>query len=170
MLIRIEQRSDKDLVYAIHAEAFETSAEAGLVDALRIRARPFISLVAEEGNEVCGHILFTPVTLSGVPELPIVGLAPMAVAPERQNQGLGSALVRTGLDECKRQGFVAVVVLGHPNYYPRFGFQPASKFQLRSEYEVPDEVFMVAELSPGALRGKTGVIRYHEAFRSLGED
>lgn len=81
-----------------------------------------------------------------------MGLAPMAVAPERQRQGIGSALVRAGLDRCKEPGFGAIVVLGHPEYYPRFGFSIAKRFDIGCEYEVPDEVFMVMELQPGYLR------------------
>jgi putative acetyltransferase len=84
--------------------------------------------------------------------------------PGRQKQGIGSRLVEAGLDECRRAGFDVVVVLGHPEYYPRFGFRPASIFGLRSEYDVPDPVFMAMELTPGAAMGVQGLVRYHEAF------
>jgi putative acetyltransferase len=93
-----------------------------------------------------------------------MGLAPMAVLPEYQKQGVGSSLVRDGLVEVHRTGFNIVVVLGHPDYYPRFGFFPASQMQLRSEYPVPNEVFMVIELEPGALKGKHGLVKYHPEF------
>ena len=96
-----------------------------------------------------------------------MGLAPMAVLPGRQRQGIGSELVRAGLDECRRLGFGAIVVLGHAEYYPRFGFVPASKFGLKSEYDVPDDVFMALELIPGALRGRAGTIRYHPTFAAM---
>ena len=86
----------------------------------------------------------------------------MAVVPSAQRRGIGSALVSAGLDACRM--FDAVVVLGHAGYYPRFGFVPASRFSLRCEYDVPDDVFMVRELRPGALAGKRGTIRYHPAF------
>ena len=93
----------------------------------------------------------------------------MAVRPERQRQGIGSKLVREGLRACKQEGVQAVVVLGHPEYYPRFGFRPAETFGLRSEYDVPSEVFMALELKRGALEDVEGVVTYHAAFGSVGE-
>jgi putative acetyltransferase len=126
-----------------------------------------VSLVAVDDDAVEGHILFSPVTLLSHTDLPIAGLAPMAVLPKRQRQGIGSTLVRAGLDHCRRLGFVAVVVLGHAGYYPRFGFVPASRFGVRSEYDVPDDVFMALELTPGALRDRSGTIRYHPAFAAV---
>ena len=95
-----------------------------------------------------------------------MGLAPMAVAPARQRAGIGSALVRDGLARCRRQGVEAVFVVGHPAYYPRFGFSLASGFGITCEFEVPDEAFMALELAPGALRGRTGQVFFHEAFRA----
>jgi len=103
----------------------------------------------------------------GHPDLNIMGLAPMAVAPANQNKGIGSALVRTGLERCKELGFGAVVVLGHPGYYPRFGFLPSARFGIGCEYEAPEEAFMVVALQPGCLRGKTGTIKYYAAFKNL---
>ena len=96
-----------------------------------------------------------------------MGLAPMAVLPGRQRQGIGSALVRSGLDECRRFGFDAVVVLGHADYYPRFGFVRASTFGLMSEYDVPDDVFLALELRLGTLGQGGGTIRYHPAFAAV---
>ena len=152
---------------AVNVAAFETPAEADLVDALRAQARPLVSLVAEEGGTIAGHIMFSPVTLPGHPALTVMGLAPMAVAPARQRAGLGSALVRAGLEACRRLAADAVVVLGHPEYYPGFGFAPGVRTGLGCEYDVPGEVFMVLELWSGALRGATGKVRYHAAFASL---
>jgi putative acetyltransferase len=167
MLIRSEQSKDHVAVRRLNTESFETTAEANLVDALREQAAPLISLVAEDAGEIVGHILFSPVSLPGYPGLNVMGLAPMAVAQTRQRQGIGSALVRVGLDECKRLGAGAVVVLGHPEYYPRFGFTRSTHFGIGCEYEVPEEVFMAIELEPGYLRGKSGRIRYHPAFGSV---
>ncbi len=149
---------------ALNEAAFETSTEARLVAALREQARPLVSLVAEDAGAIVGHILFSPVTLSGHPELRIMGLAPMAVAPGRQRQGIGSALVRGGLERCRQLGFGAAVVLGHPRYYPRFGFAPAKHFDIGCEYDVPEEAFMVVELKPDYLRGASGIIQYGAAF------
>ena len=166
MQIRAEREGDQEDIRAVLLAAFELPAEADLVDALREQASPIVSLVAEVDGRVIGHILFTPVTLSDHPDLEVMGLAPMAVLPDRQRAGAGSALVRAGLGECVRLGFVASVVLGHPEYYPRFGYQPSSRFGIDCEYEVPEEVFMAMELTPGALDGVEGLVLYHDALRS----
>lgn len=170
MIIRKEQQADQKAVWRINAEAFETQAEANLVDALRAAGDPLISLVAEEEGGIVGHIMFSRVTLSGCENsLDLMGLAPMAVVPERQNQGVGSALVEAGLAACRERGIEAVVVLGHPGFYPKFGFAPAVEFGVKSEYDVPDEVFMIIELEEDALKEKTGTIAYHAVFKRLGE-
>jgi putative acetyltransferase len=112
-----------------------------------------------------GHILFTPVTMAGNGDVKMAALAPMAVAPQFQVRGVGAALVLTGFEHLRLLGMSAVVVIGHPSYYPRFGFSPGSSFGLKSEYNVPDDVFMACELDPGALAGVTGTVSYHPAFR-----
>ena len=147
--------------------AFDTSAEADLIDALRGCATPIISLVADDAGTIAGHILFSPVKLLGHDELKLMGLGPMSVLPEHQRGGIGSALVRAGLTRCMDLGCDAIVVLGHPEYYPRFSFVPASRFGLSSEYDVPDDVFMALELEPGILRAHSGVIRYPAAFANV---
>ena len=167
MLIRAEREEDRVAVRVVNESAFETSAEANLVAALRQQARPLISLVAEEAGAVFGHIMFSPVVLPEHPELAMMGLAPMAVAPEHQGKGIGSALVREGLARCRQLGCTAVVVLGHPEYYPRFGFTPSIRFGIDSEFDVPEEVFMAMELQPRALSAKTGTVKYHAAFGGL---
>ena len=167
MLIRAEKDCDRDAVHAVNEAAFETPSEADLVDGLRQQAQPVVSLVAEENGTVVGHIMFSPVSLSNHPELRMMGLAPIAVAPAHQRKGIGSVLVRAGLDQCRQLGFVAVVVLGHPKYYPRFGFSPCSHFGIDSEYDVPEEVFMAMELQPDALSGKTGRVKYQPAFSNV---
>jgi putative acetyltransferase len=118
-----------------------------------------------------GHILFTPVTIDQgggrAARLRAMGLAPVAVLPEFQRQGIGSELVRRGLTACRDIGYEAVVVLGHPDFYPRFGFAPASTFGLKCEYSVPDPVFMAIELVPGALKGISGLVKYAPEFASV---
>jgi len=170
MHIRHERPADVAAVRALNQAAFARDAEADLVDTLRHLSKPNVSLVAEDAGApgmIAGHILFTPVTLPSAPDLRIAGLAPMAVTPARQRQGIGSALVRRGLDDCRTLGCVAVVVLGYPRFYSRFGFVPASRFGLHSTYAVPDDVFMALELSDGALSTRSGVIHYHPAFSAV---
>ena len=150
----------------MNTAAFETRLEGDLVDIVRHTTDPIISLVADDGEKIIGHILFSPVTLSGHRDARIMGLAPMAVLPGEQRRGIGSALVREGLTRSKNLGYGAVVVVGHPNYYPRFGFRPAATFNLKSEYDVPDDVFLALELTPNYLQGKAGTIHYHSAFRT----
>ncbi len=137
------------------------------MDALRERAQPVVSLVAEQDDKIVGHIMFSPVILTGHAQLKMMGLAPMAVAPQRQGKGVGSGLVRAGLEECARLGFGAVVVLGHEKYYPRFGFVPTTRWNIRCEYDAPPEAFMAIELKAGYLDGKAGTIRYHPAFEKV---
>ena len=163
-IIRTEQTAEIAGIRRVHLAAFDTSVEADIVDVLRQHAQPFVSLVAVDADQVVGHIAFSPVILVPQPDVRIAGLAPMAVLPSRQRQGIGSSLVHAGLKESRRLGFEAVVVLGHPDFYPRFGFSAASTLGLMSEYNVPDDVFMAIELNPGALRGYSGTIRYHPAF------
>lgn len=162
--IRDEQQADIPRVHELNSLAFEAETEANLVDVLRETAQPVISLVATEDDTVVGHIMFTRVELSDRSSLAIMGLAPMAVMPDRQRCGIGSALANEGLHRCAEIGAGAVVVLGHSAYYPKFGFVPASTMGIACEYDVPDEAFMVHELTPGYLAGATGTIKYHEAF------
>jgi putative acetyltransferase len=165
LTIRLERDGDSEAIRTVTASAFPSVAEANLVDALRQQQASSVSLVADDGGQVVGHILFSAVTLDDA-DIGILGLAPMAVLPGRQRQGIGSELVRAGLDASRKRGAAAVVVVGHPAFYPRFGFIPASRFGLRCEYEVPDDVFMALELRPGVLR-TGGFVRYHPAFAEL---
>ena len=165
--IRPERTADIQAIRALNRAAFETGTEADLVDALRAQADPIVSLVADDVRSIVGHILFSPVTLSGDEDLRIMGLAPMAVVPREQRRGIGSSLVRAGLEQCCQLGYAAVVVVGHSTYYPRFGFVRASRFGITCEYDVPDEAFMALELTPGALAGKSGTVYYHAAFANV---
>ena len=167
MQIRPEVDADCAAVWAVNESAFGTTTEARLVNALREQAHPIISLVAEEKGEIVGHIMFSPVVLEGHSGLKIIGLGPMAVMPQHQREGIGSQLVRAGLEECKKLGFGAVVVIGHAQYYPRFGFTPAGHFGIGCEYDVPADVFMVTELTRDYLAGISGKIKYHESFNNV---
>ena len=167
MIIRPETAADIFAIHALNEAAFPTNAEAGLVDRLRVLAEPYIARVAVSDGEIVGHIVFSPAPIDSDSSIRLMGLAPMAVAPAYQRKGIGSDLVEAGACACRDVGVAALVVLGHPEFYPRFGFQPASKFGIGCEYHVPDEVFMAMELIAGSLDGRSGTIRYHPTFSEL---
>ena len=168
MIIRSEKTDDIDRIREINMSAFGAESEADLVDALRKSGVPLISLVAEEDKTIIGHIMFSPVTIdNGCTSISVAGLAPMSVLPEFQRKGVGSLLVKEGLEQCKQEGYSAVIALGHPEYYPRFGFVPSAKYNIRSEYDVPENVFMIQELYDGALTGCHGTVKYHKCFMQL---
>jgi putative acetyltransferase len=168
LAIRPEQPKDYPTVFEIHHRAFGRLEEAELVEKLRSVADPQISLVAELDGQVVGHIFFSPVTIEGEnSSFVALGLAPMAVWPGLQNRGIGSQLVRVGLETARKSGHTAVVVLGHRDYYPRFGFEVASRKGLRCEFPAPDEAFLVVELEPEALHGRSGLVKYLPAFSSV---
>jgi putative acetyltransferase len=166
--LRIEEEADLPAIREVNILAFGgRESEANLVDALRQThgAATPLSIVAEQEGLVIGHILFSSITINtsqGV--VSAISLAPMAVRPEYQNQGIGSALVRFGLEKCRQRGERIVIVLGHPNFYPRFGFTPASRWGLQGPWPEAGEAFMVLELQPGALNGVQGMVRYPPAF------
>lgn len=167
LAVRPEQPSDHEAVFRINQRAFGRSDEARLVNALRSQSDALISLVAEAQGRVAGHILFSPVQIDDPfkpDQQPAMGLAPMAVDPDFQRQGIGSQLVRAGLNACLQIGQPLVFVLGHPDYYPRFGFRPAAPLGLHYRDHSFDSAFMVAELTPGALQGRTGWVRYLPAI------
>ena len=168
MIIRPENTNDIDRIREINISAFGEESEASLIDALRKSGVPLISLVAEEDKTVIGHIMFSPVTIdNGCSSISVAGLAPMSVLPEFQKKGVGSMLVNEGLKYCQQTGYSAVVVLGHPEYYPRFGFVPSAQYSIKSEYDVPENVFMIIELREGALKDCHGTVKYHEVFMQL---
>jgi putative acetyltransferase len=166
--IRPEQPADRTAIHHVVAQAFrqafDSVTEADLVDKLRANGKAIVSLVAVEDDQVVGHILFSEVMIG---ETTIIGLAPLAVLPSHQKQGLGAQLTTAGIAACRNAGYKAMVVLGHPEYYPRFGFVPASRFGIRSEYDVSDETFMAMELQPGALAHCAGVAKYQAEFNAV---
>jgi len=162
--IREEQPRDRDAVRSVNQAAFNNGPEAVLVDRLRAGCEGYLAFVAVEDARVVGHILFTPATIDGC-DLVGMGLAPMAVLPGHQRKGIGSQLVRHGLEHVRRSGCPFVVVLGHPEYYPRFGFERASQYRLQSQWEgVPDEAFMVISIDSKALPKEGGTARYRPEF------
>jgi len=164
--IRREQPGDEAQIYDVNLRAFGRKAEPDVVDMLRISCPEGVSLVAEEGGRIVGHILFTPAVIAGDGCCVAgTGLAPLAVAPEYQGQGIGSALVAAGLEEMRQAGQPFVILVGHPGYYPRFGFVRASQYGIRPEYEeVPDEAFMIIVFDEGRLQGITGVAHERPEF------
>ncbi len=167
--IRREAAGDAAAVREVLTRAFGGDEEADLVDRLRRRGRITISLVALEKGRVVGNVLFTPVTIGqGDQACSGLGLGPMAVLPEFQRTGVGTALVRHALEICRRSGHVRIVVLGHPSYYRRFGFVTARDHGIRTTFEAPVEAFMVLALEPGALDRASGVVRYLPEFEEAG--
>jgi putative acetyltransferase len=163
--VRPEHPGDEPAIASVTDAAFGRPDESQIIAAIRGSGRSAISLVATDGPTVVGHILFTPIVVeSPVPVEGLIGLGPMAVSPSRQRKGIGTRLVQEGLRACARGGYRAVVVVGHPDFYPRFGFRSASSHGLRCEFTVPDDVFMAVELTPGALAGVNGLVRYVPEF------
>ncbi|MDG4605162.1 MAG: N-acetyltransferase [Candidatus Contendobacter sp.] len=162
--IRKEESQDRDAVHNLNLAAFDNGPEAPLVDKLRASCPDYLAFVAVEDGAVVGHILFTPATVDGS-NVVGMGLAPMAVLPSHQRKGIGSQLVRYGLKHLRESGCPFIIVLGHPEYYPRFGFEVASKYHLLCQWDgVPDEAFMVTVADDNALPKAGGVTRYRREF------
>ena len=166
MNIRYEIPADIEAIYTVNQQAFERPGEGDVVNAIRKSGQFTISLVAEDGGKIVGHIFFSPVKIDGF-DAKALGLGPMAVLPEYQRQGIGSHLIEQGLQECKTHGYGVVVVLGHPEYYPKFGFAPARNLGLTCKWDVPDEVFMAQEVIPGGLGNLRGMVEYDPAFDAV---
>ena len=168
MTIRPERAADTSEVRRVHELAFGQPLEADLVDRLREACVDALSLVAED-DVVVGHVLFTPVIVESAGRRVVgMGLAPMAVLPDRQRQGIGSQLVTRGLDILRERGCPFVVVVGHPEYYPRFGFERASTRGLASQWDgMPDAAFMVLVLNARAMADVSGVATYRDEFNEF---
>ncbi len=168
--IRPEQEKDIPTIQKINDLAFKQEAEGILVNNLRKSDAfiPDLSLVAELEGQLIGHILFTRIrVIEGEKATPSLALAPMAVLPDFQLKGIGSALIRQGLERAQVLGYDSVIVLGHDKYYPRFGFQPASQWNIRCPFPVPDAAFMALALKKGALENIEGLVEYAAPFSDV---
>jgi len=164
MLIRSENSTDYDQVFKLNSYAFERKDEAILIDKIRQSDSfvPQLSLVAESDNSIVGHILFTKVKINNEE---LLALAPMAVIPGKQKDGISKLLIENGISIAKDLGFRAVLVLGHPDYYKKFGFTTASDYGIKAPWaNIPDDAFMAIELFDGALNNISGVVDYGEIF------
>jgi putative acetyltransferase len=159
--------SDLEAVLAVHRAAFGRGDEAELVRRLCEAGDNACELMAEAETGVIGHVVYSPCRIEHGDDGRVLGLAPVAVLPTWQRQGVGTALINQSLDAMRAEGRVrAVVVLGEPDYYSRFGFTPASRVGLHDIYGGGD-AFMVLALQPGGLNGYQGRVNYAPAFDSL---
>ncbi len=167
-IIRQETPKDYEQITKVNDLAFKQPNEGSMISAMRKNKKfiPQLSLVAEIDLKVVGHIIFFPLNIiSAEKSFEVLSLAPMAVLPEYQNKGIGKKIVTEGLKKSKESGYKAVVVLGHPTYYPKFGFEPASKWNIKLPIEdVPNEASMAIELEEGFLKDKDGIIEYPEEY------
>ena len=167
VLIRNETKQDYNIIRKINDLAFKQENEGKMVDALR-KTKDFnhlLSLVAEIKDEIVGHILFYPIKIKNKnEEHTVLSLAPMAVHPKYQNKGIGSKLVKRGLEVAKNTGFGAVIVVGHPKYYPRFGFIPAKNWNIKLPFDVPDDVFLALELKKDSLKNCSGTVEFIKEY------
>jgi predicted N-acetyltransferase YhbS len=171
IIIRTEKEKDYEAVIALNVEAFRHNdfsdgREGELVCLLRKSSAfiPELSIVAEYRNTIIGHILITRIKIAGEREWESLSLAPMCVKPAYHNTGIGKKLINEGLKRAEELGFDSVILIGHPWYYPKFGFVPASTYNLKVTFDAPDEAFMAKELKPGSLKTKGGLILFPPEF------
>ena len=168
--LRKETPKDYAAIVRVNDLSFGRKAEGKLVNTLRKTESfiPELSIVAEYETQVVGHILLYPVSIRNGEKLyTSLTLAPMSVIPEFQKKSIGKLLVVYGLQVAHDLGHTSAIVLGHPSYYPRFGFEPAKKYGIKSPFPAPDEAFMAIELEPGSLAGISGTVEFPEAFDGL---
>ena len=167
MIIRQEKKEDFRIIYEINKQAFNQIDESELVNRIRAGKNfiPELSLVAEQNGELIGHILFSKIKIIGEKVYETLSLAPIAVLPKYQNQGVGGKLIKEGLKRAEKLGFNSVLVVGHKDYYPKFGFEKASKWNIECPFEVPDGAFMAIELKAGSLKDKSGVVEFPKEFQ-----
>jgi len=163
--IREEKSGDISAIRELNKRAFEQEQEANIVDALRLNGAARLSLVAVVEGRVVGHIMYSPITIGG--KIAGAALGPMAVLPEYQGKGIGSELVRKGNERLNNEGCPYIIVLGHAEYYPRFGFKPASAHGVTCEWDVPGNVFMLLVLDESKMHGVYGQAKYRHEFSSV---
>ena len=163
--IRKERAADVAAIRDVNKRAFGQEQEGNIIDALRANGAVLLSLVAVLNDEIVGHIMYSPAILGG--QVEGAALGPMAVLPEYQRQGIGTKLVEAGNEQLKETGFPVVVVVGHADYYPRFGFERASPHGIECEWEVPEEAFMLFVLDAGKMSGVSGLAKYRHEFSSV---
>jgi putative acetyltransferase len=164
--IRQERPDDATAVREVNRRAFGQDLEGQIVDALRSNGGVLLSLVATLDSRVVGHILYSPATIGDVTG---AALGPMAILPEHQRHGIGSRLIEAGNGRLKADGCPFIIVVGHAEYYPRFGFRPANTYGVRCEWDVPDDVFMVAVLDEAKMHGVRGTATYRPEFASTAD-
>jgi putative acetyltransferase len=163
--IRKELPEDANAIRSVNTRAFGRTEEADIIDKLRRNCGDLLSFVAVREKETVGHILFSPAIVESEHETTRgMGLAPIAVQPEYQHHGIGSELIRAGIAELKSRQCPFIIVLGHPEYYPRFGFERASRHGIQSEWQVPDEAFMILILDESKMRDISGTAKYRPEF------
>lgn len=169
IVIRKEEEKDYKQVYEVNKLAFQQENESILIEKIRKGENfiPDLSLVAEIDNRIVGHILFSKIKIVGDSIFKSIALAPMAVIPAFQKQGVGSELIKKGMAKAKELGFDSIIVLGHKDYYPKFGFERASKWNIKCPFEVPEEAFMAIELTEKAFEGKAGTVKYPDEFMEV---
>lgn len=170
MILRGERPADFDAILEVNQKAFPTDAEAKLINELR-KCKNYVkglSIVAVEEDKILGHAMFTRAFIvNRGRRFNCLALGPMAVHPEHQRKGIGKKLMEEGLERARENGYKAVFVLGHAEYYPKFGFVPASTKKIRTRFAAPDENFMILELVPNALKGIVGLAEYAREFNAL---
>ena len=172
MVINIRKETEKDYedIKSVNDKAFGQENEGKIVENLRKNEKYIsdLSLVAEIDNKIVGHILFFPIkVISQKNEYETLSLAPMSVLPNYQKMGIGLKLIAYGIKAAKKAGYTSIIVLGHSDYYPRFGFVPASTFGIKPPFEVPDTAFMALELLPNSLKGKQGTVKYPKEYNEV---
>ena len=167
MLIEIREERSDDIaaIREVNRLAFGQDQESNIVDALRTNGGALLSLVATVNGQVAGHVMYSPLTVAGIVDG--VALGPMAVVPEYQRQEIGTKLIEAGNRKMKEAGYPFIVVVGHAEYYPRFGFRPASEYGIKCEWDVPDEVFMLLVLNEAKMQGASGLAKYRHEFSTI---